>query len=139
AGAREMTERTIGFIGDSKGKEQKALKTLFTPEFRNRLDSAITFQALEMDAVERIVDKMVIELQKQLADKNVVISLTVAARRGLAEKGYDPAYGARPLRRLIMKEIGDVLTEEILFGKLSRGGKVRIGRRKGNMTFSYPE
>ncbi|MCW5204607.1 ATP-dependent Clp protease ATP-binding subunit ClpA, partial [Desulfobulbus sp. N2] len=86
-----------------------------------------------------VVDKMVIELQKQLADKNVVISLTVAARRGLAEKGYDPAYGARPLRRLIMKEIGDVLTEEILFGKLSRGGKVRIGRRKGNMTFSYPE
>ncbi|MCI5125239.1 MAG: ATP-dependent Clp protease ATP-binding subunit ClpA [Candidatus Electrothrix sp. AR5] len=139
AGAREMTERTIGFIGDSKGKEQKALKTLFTPEFRNRLDSAITFQGLEMGAVERIVDKMVIELQRQLADKKVVISLTAAARRGLAEKGYDPAYGARPLRRLIMKEIGDVLTEEILFGKLSKGGKVRIGRRRGNMTFSYPE
>ncbi|MGB5684327.1 MAG: AAA family ATPase, partial [Candidatus Electrothrix sp.] len=139
AGAREMTERTIGFIGDSKGKEQKALKNLFTPEFRNRLDSAITFHALEMDAVERIVAKMVIELQRQLADKNVVISLTAAARRGLAEKGYDPAYGARPLRRLIMKEIGDVLTEEILFGKLSKGGKVRIGRRRGNMTFSYPE
>lgn len=139
AGAREMTERTIGFTGDSKGKEQKALKSLFTPEFRNRLDSAITFHALKMDAVERIVDKMVAELQGQLADKNVEISLTVAARHGLAEEGYDPAFGARPLRRLIMKEIGDVLTEEILFGKLSKGGKVRIGRRKGNMTFSYPE
>ena len=139
AGAREMTERTIGFIGDSKGKEQKALKTLFTPEFRNRLDSAITFHALGMDAVERIVDKMVIELQKQLEDKKVDISLTVAARRGLAEEGYDPAFGARPLRRLIMKEIGDALTEEILFGKLSKGGKVRVGRRKGNMTFSYPK
>ncbi|WP_446008599.1 ATP-dependent Clp protease ATP-binding subunit ClpA [Candidatus Electrothrix sp.] len=139
AGAREMSERSIGFIGDSKGREQKALKNLFTPEFRNRLDSAITFHALEMGAVERIVDKMVIELQAQLADKNVEISLTPAARRGLAEEGYDPAYGARPLRRLIMKEIGDVLTEEILFGKLSKGGKVRIGRRRGNMTFSYPE
>ncbi|MCI5211413.1 MAG: ATP-dependent Clp protease ATP-binding subunit ClpA, partial [Candidatus Electrothrix sp. ATG2] len=127
------------FGGNSKGKEQKALKNFFTPEFRNRLDSAITFHALEMDAVERIVDKMVAELQGQLADKNVGISLTPAARRGLAEEGYDPAYGARPLRRLIMKEIGDILTEEILFGKLSKGGKVRIGRRKGNMTFSYPE
>ncbi|WPD24343.1 MAG: ATP-dependent Clp protease ATP-binding subunit ClpA [Candidatus Electrothrix scaldis] len=139
AGAREMTERTIGFIGDSKGKEQKALKNLFTPEFRNRLDSAITFHALELDAVERIVDKMVVELQGQLADKNVEISLTPAARHGLAEEGYDPAYGARPLRRLIMKEIGDVLTDEILFGKLRKGGKVRIGRRKGQMTFKYPE
>ena len=139
AGAREMSERSIGFIGDAKGKEQKALKNLFTPEFRNRLDSAITFHALEMDAVERIVDKMVAELQGQLADKNVEISLTPAARRGLAEEGYDPAYGARPLRRLIMKVIGDVLTEEILFGKLSKGGKVRIGRRRGNMTFSYPK
>ncbi|MCI5160115.1 MAG: ATP-dependent Clp protease ATP-binding subunit ClpA, partial [Candidatus Electrothrix sp. AUS1_2] len=120
-------------------KEQKALKNLFTPEFRNRFDSMITFHALEQDAMERIVDKMVIELQAQLADKNVEISLTPAARHGLAEEGYGPAYGARPLRRLIMKEIGDILTEEILFGKLRKGGRVRIGRRKGQMTFSYPE
>ncbi|XOF34245.1 MAG: ATP-dependent Clp protease ATP-binding subunit ClpA [Candidatus Electrothrix sp. YB6] len=139
AGAREMSERAIGFTGNTTGKEQKALKNMFSPEFRNRLDSTITFHALQMEAVERIVDKMVGELQAQLADKNVEISLTLAARRGLAEEGYDPAYGARPLRRLIMKEIGDVLTEEILFGKLSNGGKVRIGRRQGTMTFRYSD
>ncbi len=138
AGAREMSEQTIGFIGDSKGKEQKALKNLFSPEFRNRLDSSITFHSLKMDAVERIVDKMIRELQVQLADKKVEISLTPAARRGLAEQGYQPMYGARPMRRLIMKEIGDVLTEEILFGKLSKGGKVKIGRRNNKITFKYP-
>ncbi len=138
AGAREMSERTIGFTGNSKGKEQKALKNMFSPEFRNRLDSTIIFHALEMAAVEKIVEKMVLELQAQLADKNVEISLTPTARRGLAEAGYDPAYGARPLHRLMMKEISDVLTEEILFGKLSKGGKVRIGRRNNKMTFRYP-
>ncbi|WP_417908978.1 ATP-dependent Clp protease ATP-binding subunit ClpA [Candidatus Electronema sp. PJ] len=137
AGAREMTERTIGFTGDSKGKEQKALKNLFSPEFRNRLDSIITFHPLEMGAVERIVGKMILELQGQLADKNVTITLTPTARKRLAEQGYDPAFGARPMRRLIMKEIGDVLTEEILFGKLSKGGKARIGYSKGKMTFDY--
>jgi ATP-dependent Clp protease ATP-binding subunit ClpA len=137
AGAREMTERTIGFTGDSKGKEQKALKNLFSPEFRNRLDSIITFHPLQMAAVERIVGKMILELQGQLADKNVTITLTPTARKKLAEQGYDPAFGARPMRRLIMKEVGDVLTEEILFGKLSKGGKARIGHSKGKMTFDY--
>ncbi len=139
AGAREMSEHAIGFLGDSSGKEQKAVKNLFSPEFRNRLDATITFKALEMDAVEKVVDKMILELQAQLADKKVVISLTPGARKWLAAEGYDPAYGARPLRRLIMKEIGDVLTEEILFGKLNKGGTVRIGRRSKQMTFSYPD
>ncbi|WP_417914973.1 ATP-dependent Clp protease ATP-binding subunit ClpA [Candidatus Electronema sp. JM] len=137
AGAREMTERTIGFTGDSKGKEQKALKNLFSPEFRNRLDSIITFHPLQLVAVERIVGKMIHELESQLADKNVTITLTTAARKHLAEQGYDPAFGARPMRRLIMKEIGDVLTEEILFGKLSKGGKVQVGCSKGKITFEY--
>ena len=137
AGAREMSERTIGFIGDSSGKEQKALKNLFSPEFRNRLDATITFHALEAAAVEKIVVKMIAELQVQLVDKKVEVSLTATARRWLATEGYDPAYGARPLRRLLMKEIGDVLTEEILFGKLNKGGSVKIGRRKDEMTFRY--
>jgi ATP-dependent Clp protease ATP-binding subunit ClpA len=137
AGAREMTERTIGFTGDSKGKEQKALKNLFSPEFRNRLDNIITFHALEPHSVERIVEKMIVELQDQLAEKQVSISLTPTARRRLAEQGYDPAYGARPLRRLIMKEIGDILTEEILFGQLRHGGKVRVGFRNNKLTFRY--
>jgi len=139
AGAREMSERSIGFLGDSSGKEQKAVKNLFSPEFRNRLDATITFQALQMDAVAKVVDKMILELQAQLADKKVVISLTPGARNWLATEGYDPAYGARPMRRLIMKEIGDVLTEEILFGRLSKGGIVRIGRRNKRMTFRYPD
>ena len=137
AGAREMSEHSIGFISNSKGKEQKVLKNLFSPEFRNRLDSSITFHSLDIEAVEKIVDKMVQELQAQLADKKVQISLTPAARKGLAEQGYEPAYGARPMRRLIMKEIGDVLTEEILFGRLCKGGKVRVGRRNNKITFKY--
>jgi ATP-dependent Clp protease ATP-binding subunit ClpA len=137
AGAREMSERTIGFLGDSSGKEQKAIKNLFAPEFRNRLDATITFQALKKDAVEKVVDKMIMELQGQLSDKKVKISLTAGARSRLAAKGYDPAYGARPMHRLIMKEISDVLTDEILFGRLSKGGSVRIGCQKGSMTFRY--
>ncbi|RUM36404.1 MAG: ATP-dependent Clp protease ATP-binding subunit ClpA, partial [Desulfobulbus sp.] len=137
AGAREMSEQSIGFLGDSSGKEQKALKKLFAPEFRNRLDGVITFQPLQMDAVEKVVTKMIKELQTQLADKNVKISLTPGARKWLAVKGYEPAYGARPMRRLIMKEIGDVLTDEILFGKLNKGGTVRVGHNKKGMTFTY--
>ncbi len=137
AGAREMSEHAIGFTGNSKGKEQKAIKNLFSPEFRNRLDATITFTALATNTVEKIVDKMIGELQQQLSEKKVKISLTPAARAFLAKEGYEPAFGARPLRRLIMHEIGDVLTDEILFGTLSKGGKVRVGRKNKQMTFKY--
>jgi ATP-dependent Clp protease ATP-binding subunit ClpA len=137
AGAREMSERAIGFLGDSKGKEQKAIKNLFSPEFRNRLDATITFSALEIATVEKVVDKMVEELQRQLTGKKVTITLSPAARSWLAKEGYEPAFGARPLRRLIMKEIGDILTEEILFGSLTKGGKVKINRKNNKTTFSY--
>ena len=137
AGAREMSERAIGFLGDSSGKEQKAIKNLFSPEFRNRLDAIISFAPLSVETVERVVDKMVGELQQQLADKKITIELSPAARGWLAREGYEPAFGARPLRRLIMKEIGDVLTEEILFGALSKGGRVKIGRKNNKTTFTY--
>ncbi|MBM9536812.1 ATP-dependent Clp protease ATP-binding subunit ClpA [Desulfobulbus alkaliphilus] len=137
AGAREMSERAIGFLGDSTGKEQKAIKSLFSPEFRNRLDAVISFAPLAMDTVEKVVDKMVMELQQQLIDKKVHISLSPAARSWLASEGYEPAFGARPLRRLIMKEIGDVLTEEILFGALTKGGAVKIGRKNNKTVFTY--
>ncbi len=137
AGAREMSENVIGFFGDSAGKEQKAIKNLFAPEFRNRLDAVITFQALDSSTVEKVVDKMITELQVQLADKKIKINLTPPARRWLAREGYEPAFGARPLRRLIMKEIGDRLTEEILFGNLTHGGEVKIGNRHGKMTFRF--
>ena len=137
AGAREMSDNVIGFLGDSGGKEQKAIKNLFSPEFRNRLDGIITFQHLNTETVEKVVDKMIRELQAQLVDKKVTITLTPAARRWLAREGYNPGYGARPLRRLIMKEIGDRLTDEILFGSLSKGGVVKIGNRHGKMTFRF--
>ena len=137
AGAREMSERAIGFLGDSSGKEQKAIKNLFSPEFRNRLDAIISFAPLSVETVERVVDKMVGDLQQQLADKKITIERSPAARGWLAREGYEPAFGARPLRRLIMKEIGDVLTEEILFGALSKGGRVRIGRKNNTTTFTY--
>ncbi|MGI6657234.1 MAG: ATP-dependent Clp protease ATP-binding subunit ClpA [Desulfobulbus sp.] len=137
AGAREMSEHAIGFLGDSRGKEQKALKNLFSPEFRNRLDATVTFAPLAMESVEKVVDKMVGELQDQLADKKVTITLSPAARSWLAHKGYEPSFGARPLRRLIMQEIGDVLTEEILFGRLTKGGRVDIDHKDEQMTFSY--
>ncbi|MDO5673950.1 MAG: ATP-dependent Clp protease ATP-binding subunit ClpA [bacterium] len=137
AGAREMSERSIGFIGDSSGKEQKAIKNLFSPEFRNRLDGIINFAPLAIETVEKVVDKMVRELQGQLAEKKVRIELSEAARLWLAQEGYEPAFGARPLRRLIMKEIGDVLTEEILFGKLTKGGTAVVDHKKDKMVFSY--
>jgi ATP-dependent Clp protease ATP-binding subunit ClpA len=139
AGARELTERAIGFMADKKDTGQKALFNLFSPEFRNRLDAVISFNSLNMAIIEKIVDKMVAELEMQLSEKKVSINLSARARAFLAKKGYDPDYGARPLRRLIMKEIGDVLTEEILFGKLSRGGKALVDAKGKSLTFSYKD
>ncbi|MDR3629432.1 MAG: ATP-dependent Clp protease ATP-binding subunit ClpA [Desulfocapsaceae bacterium] len=139
AGAREMSAAAIGFVTDNakKGQAQLAVNKLFSPEFRNRLDGIISFGALDIASVERVVDKLMGELQAQLAEKKVSIALSPEARNWLALKGYDPVYGARPLRRLIMKEIGDVLTEEILFGDLSRGGEARVGLEDGKPTFIY--
>jgi ATP-dependent Clp protease ATP-binding subunit ClpA len=137
AGAREMSSAPIGFVAEKKGREQKAVKNLFSPEFRNRLDAIISFAVLEPKAVEQVVEKLIMELQTQLGEKKVFVSLTAKARSWLAKKGYDPAFGARPLRRLIMKEIGDVLTDEILFGELVSGGKVTVGLRGDKLTFAY--
>ncbi|MCA1765578.1 MAG: AAA family ATPase, partial [Desulfobulbaceae bacterium] len=136
-GAREMSERGIGFTADNRGKEQKAIKGMFSPEFRNRLDATITFNSLDQKVMAMVVDKMINELQQQLAEKKVRIELSPAAREWLAAKGFDPAYGARPLRRLIMREIGDKLAEEILFGDLVKGGLARIGVRAKKLLFNY--
>jgi len=138
AGARELNTRSIGFVGNSKGKDQAVINRLFAPEFRNRLDAMVSFNSLSQDSTELIVDKLIRELEMQLAEKRVTISLTNAARKYLAEKGYDPDFGARPLRRLIMKEIGDTLTEEILFGKLTRGGEAKVDVKNEKLKFSYP-
>ncbi len=136
AGAREMAARPIGFTGDNRGKAQKAVRDLFTPEFRNRLDAIVSFNPLDRTVMERIVDKAIAELQAQLEDSRVMIRLTPGARRWLADRGFDPDYGARPLRRLVTSEIGDVLADEILFGALKRGGTVTVGIKGGRLSFS---
>ena len=137
AGAREMTNNSIGFVTSKKGKDKTVLNKLFSPEFRNRLDATISFGNLDSKAMESIVDKLIVELEGQLAEKKVSIKLTKKAKSWLAKEGYDEDYGARPLARLIMKEIGDVLTEEILFGKLIRGGEALVDLKKDKLSFTY--
>ena len=137
AGAREMSGQAIGFVSDKQGRDQKAIKNLFSPEFRNRLDGIVSFHSLKPEVMELIVDKMIHEIQEQLAERKVTLKLTDKARRWLADKGYDPDFGARPLKRLIMNEIGDPLTEEILFGKLTRGGTTVIDYKKDKFTFNH--
>ncbi len=138
AGAAEMSKAPIGFgreIEVDGGLE--AIKTLFSPEFRNRLDAIVPFTHLTLGTVEKVVDKFVIKLETQLSDKNVTITLTDPARKYLAKKGYDPAMGARPLERVISEHIKKPLSEEILFGALSEGGGVSIDYVDGKLVFSY--
>ncbi len=135
AGARETSGQAIGFVGDKKGGDKRAIRDLFAPEFRNRLDDIVSFNPLEPQVMKLIVDKMIIELQGQLSERKVALKLTERARNWLAEKGYSPEFGARPLKRLIMNELGDPLTEEILFGSLARGGTALIDRKNDKFIF----
>jgi ATP-dependent Clp protease ATP-binding subunit ClpA len=138
-GAREMSALPIGFAGARPATPKAALEKTFSPEFRNRLDSMISFRPLDLMVMERVVDKMVAELQLPLLERDVRLQLSPAARRLLAEQGYDPVFGARPLSRLLQQKIGDPLAEELLFGRLRRGGKVRIGCRRRQLTFDFGE
>ncbi len=138
-GVRESEKSPIGFGERSEVNDVKsddALKRTFSPEFRNRLDGVIPFQPLQPALMERIVDKALTELQDQLADKAIRLEVTPAARKWLAEKGYDRAFGARPLQRLIDKELKQKLADEILFGSLKKGGVVKVGMAKGELTIS---
>jgi ATP-dependent Clp protease ATP-binding subunit ClpA len=138
AGAREMSGAPLGFGARSNaGKGKEAIEKMFSPEFRNRLDAMIVFNSLSMDIIERVVDKFIIELDHQLNEKKVFLQLTVKARRWLAEKGYDPSFGARPMARLIQNEIKRVLADEILFGRLQNGGKVEVDENEGKLAFTY--
>ena len=110
---------------------------MFTPEFRNRLDAIVTFKSLTFGVMETIVDKFVLQLESQLKDRHVAITLTEDARAWLAKKGYDPIFGARPLARLVQKEVRDPLTDEMLFGKLEHGGTVTISTADDGLAFSY--
>lgn len=121
------SERTVmGFNADASISRHEALKSFFTPEFRNRLDAMVEFSALPLSVVEGIVDKFIAQLNDQLKAKKVVVSISDAARGYLADIGYDKAMGARPLGRVIQEKIKDPLVDEMLFGKLSHGGKVHI-------------
>ena len=149
AGSREMSAKSIGFseIGGSTGddalrrtaanKSKAAVERVFSPEFRNRLDAIVTFRNLTLDVMETIVEKFILQLEAQLAERHVAITLTPEARGWLARKGYDPVYGARPLARVVQKEVRDPLTDEILFGQLENGGTVTIGESEDRLTFSY--
>ena len=131
AGSREASAAPIGFGDDrassGKGRTKAAIERAFSPEFRNRLDAIVTFDSLPPAVVETIVEKFILQLETQLAERRVAITLEPDARTWLAGKGYDPTYGARPLARLIQTEVRNPLTDEILFGRLEHGGTVRIG------------
>ena len=126
-GARDLGRRSVGF-GDNRatGDAEREYKLLFSPEFRNRLDARIAFDALSPGTMGSIVDKFMKELSSQLAEKKVTIEVTDAARTYLAEKGYDPDFGARPLARIIQEEVKTPLGEELLFGALEKGGTVVV-------------
>jgi len=127
AGAFEMSRASIGFVAsDNASDGMEAIKRLFSPEFRNRLDAIINFAPLDMPVIERVVEKLLVEVEAQLEKKNVTLSLDDAARRWLAQHGYDPKMGARPMARLLQDEIKRPLAEELLFGKLANGGNVRV-------------
>jgi ATP-dependent Clp protease ATP-binding subunit ClpA len=140
AGSREMSQQTIGFGDvhkDATSKGKKAIEKLFSPEFRNRLDEVITFNALNLEIMEMIVDKFIAELNQQLAIKKVALTISPQLRTWLAKKGHDPAYGARPLGRVIQTEIKDTLSDEILFGRLINGGHVSVDVMEDELKFSY--
>ena len=134
-GARDMTARSIGFAGGAKSDGQKDVERLFSPEFRNRLDEIVKFKQLTPEVMLRVVDKFVVEVEKQLAEKKVQIALSPAARQWLAEKGFDPLFGARPLARVIQTELKDKLADELLFGKLAKGGTANVDAQDGALTF----
>jgi ATP-dependent Clp protease ATP-binding subunit ClpA len=139
AGAAEQAKAAIGFGQEMRtGEDEEAIKRMFTPEFRNRLDATIGFARLSQEVIHKVVDKFVGQLERQLADRQVVLSVSDEARTWLAEKGYDELYGARPLGRVIQENIKKPLADELLFGKLAKGGKVRVKVENGKLAFDYP-
>lgn len=137
AGASDMQRPPIGF-GRTKreGEDEEAIKKLFTPEFRNRLDAVIPFAGLSEEIIARVVEKFVLQLEVQLADRNVTIELSKAANKWLGERGFDENFGARPLSRIIQEHVKKPLAEELLFGKLKRGGVVHVDVKDDALSFA---
>ncbi len=120
----------MGFAKNEKLNENKAINKFFAPEFRNRLDAVIAFDSLSIDIVTKVAGKFIEDLEKQLVDKKIKIEISAKAKKELATLGYDKAMGARPLNRVISDKIKNPLTDEILFGKLKKGGFVKIDFEK---------
>ena len=140
AGASDMARAAIGFGRDKReGEDTAAIERTFTPEFRNRLDAVISFAALPKDVILQVVEKFVLQLEAQLMDRNVHIELTRPAAEWLANKGYDDKMGARPLGRVIQEHIKKPLAEELLFGKLLKGGIVKVGVKDGKLDLTYEQ
>ncbi|MDB5457538.1 MAG: ATP-dependent Clp protease, ATP-binding subunit clpA [Caulobacter sp.] len=140
AGASDAQRQSIGFGRDKvQGEEEAALKRLFTPEFRNRLDAVVAFKSLTPDVIRQVVHKFVMQMEAQLADRNVTIELSDDAADWLAKNGFDELYGARPLGRVIQEHIKKPLADDILFGRLVRGGHVKILLKDGKIAFDIEE
>ncbi len=154
AGSREMSVGSIGFapslaaeLGQAldlrgqatKSRAKSAIERVFSPEFRNRLDAIVSFAPLTLQTMETIVEKFVLQLESQLAERKIAIALEPEARAWLAARGYDPVYGARPLARVVQSEVRDRLTDEILFGRLEHGGTVTIGLQRDQLVFAFTE
>jgi ATP-dependent Clp protease ATP-binding subunit ClpA len=136
AGASDMARESIGFGAISREDvQEEAIRKMFTPEFRNRLDAVVPFGYLPPEVVSRVVEKFILQLELQLADREVHISLDDEARDWLTERGYDKLYGARPMGRLIQEKIKQPLAEELLFGKLVHGGEVKVHLKDGALAF----
>ena len=137
AGASDMARETLGFGNLSReGEDEQAVQKLFTPEFRNRLDAIVPFGYLPPEVVARVVDKFILQLELQLADRDVHIKLDDESKKWLTDKGYDKLYGARPMGRLIQEKIKQPLAEELLFGKLVHGGEVTVKMKDGALSFA---
>ena len=139
AGAADLAKPAIGFERTERvGDDTEAIERMFTPEFRNRLDATVRFASLKPDVVARVVDKFIMQLETQLEDRSVTIELNGETRKWLARKGYNTVFGARPLARVIQEHIKKPLAEELLFGKLAKGGVVRVKMKDGKIAFTYP-
>ncbi|MBA4805245.1 MAG: ATP-dependent Clp protease ATP-binding subunit ClpA [Brevundimonas sp.] len=136
AGAADNARAAIGFgRGKVEGEDDKAIQRLFAPEFRNRLDAIVAFKALDAGTIRSVVTKFVLQLEAQLADRNITIELTDEAADWLAKNGFDELYGARPLARVIQEHIKKPLADDILFGRLTRGGHVKVELKDGKIVF----
>jgi len=134
AGAAMASRRTMGFVEQKHESDaMEVIRRIFTPEFRNRLDAIIQFDSLDFEHILRVVDKFLIELESQLTEKKVSLDVGADARRWLAEHGFDPQMGARPMARVIQEKVKRALADELLFGKLVDGGVVKLSVADGEL------